>query len=102
MSIYIKGDIRPVLGKNIYTLLLPKGGVKNDKKESEHWRLLQKEKQILDLGIDGGVTFNQSSLGVVYTLEVVYTDTYGVKSIARLDVIPVGGKPSIQNLKWQD
>jgi hypothetical protein len=102
MSIYIKGDTRPVLGKNIYTLMLPKGDVKNDKKERQHWRLLQKGKQILDLGIDGGVTFNQSSLGIVYTLEVVYTDVNGVKSIARLDVIPVGGKPSIQNLKWQD
>jgi hypothetical protein len=91
----IKGDIRPQLGKNIYTLIgvVPK---------SEHWKLLQNGRQIIDLGNDGGVTFNQASINQDYVLEVNYTDNNDRKHKETLAVTPVAGKPNIHLLKWQD
>ncbi|TDW44267.1 putative alpha/beta hydrolase family protein DUF2235 [Flavobacterium sp. 270] len=121
MSFYIKGDTRPVLGKNVYTLMstidphvkkkielyidpnannTPKVDLSRIVKQ--RWELLKKGKQILDLGNDGGVTFNQSSLGIEYTIKVFFTDAFGISSSTTLDLIPIAGKPSIQNLKWQD
>ena len=91
----IKGDIRPQLGKNIYTLIgvVPK---------TEHWKLLQNGRQIIDLGNDGGVTFNQASINQDYVLEVNYTDNNDRKHKETLAVTPVAGKPNIHLLKWQD
>ncbi|MCV9929780.1 DUF2235 domain-containing protein [Flavobacterium sp. LS1R49] len=123
MSFYIKGDTRPIIGKNIYTLMFSSTGKQTAKKNNQlyvsekgdtpkevdatkivkqHWKLLKNGKLILDLGSDGKITFNQVSLGIDYTIEVVYTDTYGTKGTAKLDITPVAGKPSIQNLKWQN
>lgn len=91
----IKGDTRPQLGKNIYTLIgvVPK---------TQHWQLLKNGKQIIDLGNDGGVTFNQTSINQDYVLEVNYTDNNDRKYKATLAITPVAGKSNIHLLKWQD
>jgi len=123
MNFYIKGDTRPIIGKNIYLLMYSKSnndqekkGVQfyvNDKENTnrnvdgskivkQHWKLLKDGKHFLDLGNDGGVTFCQASLGINYTIVVDFTDVHGAKDTAKLDITPVAGKPSIENLKWQD
>lgn len=91
----IKGDTRPKLGKNIYILtgVVPK---------TQHWQLLKNGKQIIDLGSDGGVTFNNASIHQEYVIEVNYTDNNDKKHRATLAVTPVAGKPNIHFLKWQD
>jgi Uncharacterized alpha/beta hydrolase domain (DUF2235) len=91
----IKGDTRPQIGKNTYTLIgvVPK---------TQHWQLLKNDKQIIDLGNDGGVTFNNASINQEYVIEVNYTDSTNKKFKATLAVTPVAGKPNIHLLKWQD
>ncbi len=91
----IKGEIRPQLGKNSYTLHV--SAAKN-----QHWQLLRQGKQILDLGSNGSVTFNQSSLNQEYLINVSYSDSNGIKHSESLAVKPIAGKPSIQAVKWQN
>jgi hypothetical protein len=92
----IKGEIRPMLGKNIYTLKIK--GIKN-----QHWQLYKKGIAIVDLGSDGGVTFNQSSLNQEYVIKVTYTENASGKNHTEsLAVKPIAGKPSIEAIKWQD
>jgi hypothetical protein len=94
MDIHIVGSAKPVLGKNSYTL----SGIVSE----QHWELYEKGKLILDLGNDGGVTFSQASKGIAYTIQSKFIDEKGLKGTAKLNITPVPGKPSIQNLKWQD
>ncbi|EKT3967275.1 DUF2235 domain-containing protein [Flavobacterium psychrophilum] len=91
----IKGDTRPKLGKNTYTLV---GVVAKE----QHWQLLKNGKQIIDLGGDGGVTFNNASINQDYVIEVNYTDNNNKKFKASLALTPVAGNPNIHLLKWQD
>lgn len=117
MSFYIKGDTRPVLGKNVYKLISTQTKADSDVIElyvndkaikkpnafkivKQNWTLYKRGKHFFDLGTDGGITFNQSSLGVQYTIQVIFTDSNGISGSASLEIIPVAGKPSIQNLKW--
>lgn len=121
MSFYIKGETRPLLGKNVYKLMStiepqakktielyidPKADrtqkADPSKIVKQSWTLYKRGKRFFDLGNDGGVTFNQASLGVAYTIEVIFTDAFGVSGSASLEISPVAGKSSIQNLKWQD
>lgn len=119
MSFYIKGDTRPLLGKNVYTLMSTQTESENNiielyvnekairkpnafKIVKQRWRLFKRGRNFFDLGNDGEVTFNQASLGVHYTIEVIFTDAFGITGSASLEIIPTAGKPSIQNLKWQD
>lgn len=121
MSFYIKGETRPLLGKNVYKLMstidpqakktielyVAPNADETQKADpskivKQRWTLYKGEKHFFDLGNDGSITFNQSSLGVHYKIEVVFTDALGISGSATLDIIPVEGKPSIQNLKWQD
>lgn len=121
MSFYIKGETRPLLGKNVYKLMStidpqakktielyidPKADrtqkADPSKIVKQRWTLYKRGKLFFDLGNDGGVTFNQASLGVAYKIEVIFTDAFGVSGSASLEISPVAGKPSIQNLKWQD
>lgn len=91
----IKGDTRPKTGKNTYTLV-------GAEPKTQHWQLLKNGKQIIDLGGDGGVTFNNSSINQEYVIEVNYTDDSNTKHKASLALTPVAGKPNIHLLKWQD
>ena len=91
----IVGDIRPQLGKNTYKLV----GVIA---KAQHWRLLQNCKQVVDLGGDGSVTFNQGSVNKDYVIEVTITDKSNIQHVQTLAIKPIAGKPSIQNIKWQD
>ena len=91
----IVGDIRPQLGKNTYKLV----GVIA---KAQHWRLLQNGKQVVDLGGDGSVTFNQGSVNKDYVIEVTITDKSNNQHVQTLAIKPIAGKPSIQNIKWQD
>ena len=109
MSFYIKGETRPLLGKNIYKLMsaIAPNADRTQKADpskivKQHWTLYKRGKHFFDLGNDGAVTFNQASLGVAYKIEVIFTDAFGVSGSASLEIIPIAGKPSIQNLKWQD
>lgn len=91
----ILGDKKPHLGKSIYKLqgVAPK---------TQHWKLIENGRQIVDLGNDGGVTFNQGSIGRQYVIEVNYTDAKGIQHKAELAVTPIAGKPMIHTMKWQD
>ncbi len=91
----IIGDKNPHLGKTIYTLqgTIPK---------EQHWQLLKNGKQIIDLGNDGGVTFNQASIGQNYVIEINYTDAKDNKHKAELAITPISGKPMIHSMKWQN
>jgi hypothetical protein len=91
----IIGSLKPKLGKNIYTLL-------GEAPKEQHWKLLKKGILEVDLGNDGGVNFNQGSIGVTYVIEVSYTDSNNIKHKDSLTVTPVGGKPAIQKLRWLD
>ncbi|WP_310554448.1 hypothetical protein [Flavobacterium sp.] len=51
----IIGSTKPQLGKHTYTL---SGAIPKE----QHWRLLINDILAVDLGTDGGVTFNQGSL----------------------------------------
>ena len=95
MDIHIIGNPKPTLGKNIYVL----SG--NNIKE-QHWKLFKNGREILDLGTDGNVTFNQTSLGITYTIQVVYIDEKGIKDIEKLSITPVAGTPVIQQIVWKD
>lgn len=122
MNFFIKGEKRPLLGKNIYLLMYTKGD--NEKAKSpqfyvndkgnkdnnvdgtkivkQHWKLLKSGKLFFDLGKDGRITFNQGSLGSSYTIVVDFVDSNGAKGSESIDVTPIAGTPSIENLKWQD
>ncbi|WP_394772869.1 phospholipase effector Tle1 domain-containing protein [Flavobacterium sp.] len=122
MKFYIKGDSRPIIGKNVYSLMYTKTTKDQEKKGvqlyvnekdnhkevdgakivKQQWTLLKNGKLFLDLGNDGGVTFSQASLGINYTIVVTFTDIHGTKDTAKLNITPVAGTPSIENLKWQD
>lgn len=123
MKFYIKGDSRPIIGKSVYSLMYSKSNndqIKktpqfyvSDKEDShkdidgskivkQHWTLLKNGKLFLDLGSDGRITFSQASLGINYTMVVTFTDIHGAKDTAKLNITPVAGTPSIENLKWQD
>ncbi|WDF65473.1 phospholipase effector Tle1 domain-containing protein [Flavobacterium sp. KACC 22763] len=123
MKFYIKGDSRPIIGKSVYSLMYTKTandqakkGVQlyvNEKDDNhkevdgskivkQHWTLLKNGKLFLDLGSDGRVTFSQASIGINYTIAVTFTDIHGAKDTAKLNVTPVAGTPSIEDLKWQD
>lgn len=95
MNIHIVGNSKPVLGKNIYVL-------NGQNIKEQHWKLLKNGRTILDLGTDGSVTFNQTSLGEKYILHVDYVNTEGVKGYDQLSVTPVAGKPEIQQVVWKD
>lgn len=95
MSVHIVGNPRPILGKNIYIL-------SGDKIKEQHWKLLKNGRTILDLGSDGEITFNQTSLGEKYIIHVDYTDSQGVKGNDRLTLTPIAGKPQIQQIVWKD
>lgn len=77
----IKGDTRPKTGKNTYTLV-------GAEPKTQHWQLLKNGKQIIDLGGDGGVTFNNSSINQEYVIEVNYTDDSNTKHKASLALTP--------------
>lgn len=123
MKFFIKGDSRPVIGKSVYLLMYTKTAKDQEKKKvqlyvnekednhkevdgdkivKQHWTLLKNGKLFLDLGNDGQVTFSQASLGINYTMVVTFTDIHGAKDTAKLNITPVAGTPSIENLKWQD
>lgn len=123
MNFYIKGDKRPIIGKNVYLLMYSKSNNDQEKKVAQlyvndkentnrnvdgskivkqRWTLLKNGKHFLDLGSNGAVTFNQASLGINHTIVVDFTDAHGAKDTAKLNITPVAGKPSIENLKWQD
>ncbi|WP_281632445.1 phospholipase effector Tle1 domain-containing protein [Flavobacterium luteolum] len=123
MKFYIKGDSRPIIGKSIYSLMYTKTAKDQEKKGmqfyvnekednhkevdgskivKQHWTLLKNGKPFLDLGNDGRVTFNQASIGINYTIAVTFTDIHGAKDTVELNVTPVAGTPSIEELKWQD
>jgi len=123
MNFYIKGDTRPIIGKNVYSLMYSKTDKDQVKKGAQlyvndnddnhkdvdgsqivkqQWTLLKNGKLFLDLGTDGRITFSQGSLGINYTIVVDFIDVYGAKDTAKLNITPVAGKPSIENLKWQD
>lgn len=67
--------------------------------KTQHWQLLKNGKQIIDLGGDGGVTFNNSSINQEYVIEVNYTDDSNTKHKASLALTPVAGKPNIHLLE---
>ncbi|MFH6991059.1 phospholipase effector Tle1 domain-containing protein [Flavobacterium sp. FlaQc-48] len=123
MNFFIKGDSRPIIGKSVYLLMYTKTAKDQEKKKvqlyvnekednhkevdgdkivKQHWTLLKNGKLFLDLGNDGRVTFSQASLGINYTMVVTFTDIHGAKDTAKLNITPVAGTPSIENLKWQD
>ncbi|MCP2029027.1 hypothetical protein L1276_004206 [Flavobacterium sp. HSC-32F16] len=123
MSFFIKGETRPIIGKNVYVLMYTKQnndqvkkGVQlyvNDKADvhknvdgskivKQQWKLLKNGKLFFDLGTDGKITFSQASLGSNYTIVVDFSDSHGAQGTAKLNITPVAGTPSIENLKWQD
>jgi len=123
MNFYIKGDKRPIIGKNVYLLMYSRSNNDQEKKGAQlyvndkentnrnvdgskivkqRWTLLKNGKHFLDLGNNGAITFNQASLGINHTIVVDFTDAHGAKDTAKLNITPVAGKPSIENLKWQD
>jgi hypothetical protein len=71
MNIHIVGNSKPILGKNIYVL-------NGQNIKEQYWKLLKNGRTIVDLGTDGSVTFNQTSLGEKYILHVDYVNTEGV------------------------
>lgn len=95
MDIHIVGNTKPILGKNIYVL-------SGNNIKDQHWKLYKNDRLVLDLGTDGTVTFNQTSLGEKYILQAEYTDARGIKGYDRLTIIPVAGKPEIQQVVWKD
>jgi len=95
MSIHIVGNPKPILGKNIYVL-------SGENIKEQHWKLFKNGREILDLGTDGGVTFNQTSLGVTYTIQVIYIDAKGIRDVAKLNITPIAGTPVIQQVVWKD
>lgn len=95
MKIHIVGNPKPILGKNIYAL-------SGQNIKEQRWKLLKNGRTILDLGTDGGITFNQTSLGEKYIIHVDYTDSQGIKGYDRLTVTPIAGKPQIQQIVWKD